>query len=134
MIPKEELMIDNYVLWNDEIACISQLHELEVCFKCGDYGFYQDLKPILLTSRLLKHIGYKQHRYIKYYFEGHKFDLIFQNEKFCTLIDYNKMPSYINSLHELQNIYYWLNNKKQFKIKDINGIISRGISQSSEQI
>ena len=53
-----ELRIGNYVNWKEELACIAQILELDVCFKCGDIGLLKDLYPIPLTEEWLEDLGF----------------------------------------------------------------------------
>ena len=114
-----ELRLDNWVRWDGplhkEYGRIISMSKEEVMFGCGDLATYGELKPIRLTRKLLKQIGCQ---HIGKDFEGtDRFDLDdlsieIRNKKFYEF----QTGKYINSLHELQNVYYHMHNK-ELKIK-----------------
>lgn len=99
----EELRIGNFVNWNNEIAKIKQIFELEVGFKCGDIGLFEDLESILLSEEWLLKFGFERlgsgrfdFKTFTYYLHDGSF--YNQTSRLCT----------IKYVHQLQNLHFAL--------------------------
>jgi hypothetical protein len=82
------------------------------------------ITPIHLTEDILLKCGFKKtidNRSNKEVFliSKNNCNVIMQNTEFgyCFIWESSFMAAQINSLHELQNIYYWLSGKKELEVK-----------------
>ena len=106
-----EIRIDNWVRWNGpshkEDARIISMSKEEVMFACGDTATYNELRPIKLTKKLLKHIGFdcfgKDWEGVDRY-ELHLMKIEIRGKEFYEF----QTGTYLKSLHQLQNVYYSL--------------------------
>jgi hypothetical protein len=106
-----EVRIDNWVRWNGphhkEDARIVCIGKEEVMFVCGDTALYNELRPIKLTKKLLKQIGCDH--------AGKDWQGIDTFDLNGLCIEVNGKEYYefhsgtpLQSLHQLQNLYYQL--------------------------
>jgi phage FluMu gp28-like protein len=109
-----ELRIGNLVYWNGEIGIISQLLEMEVAFKCGESDLYEALDPIQLTEEWLLKFGFEMINsspinYKIYRLKDISFNVIKDsNIKLYNKIVYSEQYRHIESIHQLQNLYFAL--------------------------
>jgi hypothetical protein len=107
-----ELRLDNWVRWNGpshkEDARITWMTKEEVGFACGDTALYNELRPIKLSKKLLEKIGFKSF--------GKDWEGVERYELKYMMIEVRGREfyefhtgTYLKSLHQLQNIYYFLN-------------------------
>lgn len=109
-----ELRLDNWVRWNGpshvEDARITSMSKEEVCFACGDIALYSELRPIKLSKKLLEKIGFvcfgKDWEGVDRY-ELDNMTIEVRNRNYYEF----HSGTYLKSLHQLQNIYYFLNDK-----------------------
>jgi hypothetical protein len=109
-----ELRIGNWVDWNGELGVISQLLELEVAFKCGESDLYESLQPIPLTEEWLLKFGFEMINsspinYKIYCLKDITFNVIKDsNIKLYNKIVYSEQYKLIESVNQLQNLYFAL--------------------------
>jgi hypothetical protein len=110
----QELRIGNLVGWNGEIGIISQLLEMEVAFKCGESDLYEALKPIPLTTEIL--FKYTKFEPLSHsIFELNNLEIDIEDNIAYLKIDGNDNVEYLTEikyLHQLQNLYFALNNEE----------------------
>nr|WP_320022096.1 hypothetical protein [uncultured Draconibacterium sp.] len=98
-----ELRKGNIVNWRGERAVISQIWEVEVVFKCGEIGMIDDLRPVPLSDIWL----------IAHDFERGSF-ILEKDDKgyYYSAGEGVKLSPYIESVHQLQNLYFAHNLKE----------------------
>jgi len=100
-----EFRIGNLVLWQNEIACIAQILELEVVFKCGDIGFIKDCQPIQITKDWLLKLGFEE---TEFCFRLGTFFLTKSKQAERFFYQDYKNRFIVMHVHQLQNLYFAL--------------------------
>lgn len=126
MIDKAELRIGNYHYRGYQTP--EHIEKIKSYFDIGFSGF---MFPIPITEDILYKCGFYHDNYLGAR-EGNQIK-VFKNDGLTLGIDddgklkiWNEVDDYwynyfsphpIESLHELQNIYYWLSSKKELEVK-----------------
>jgi len=98
MIQANELRLGNYVDYYKEIIVLPHLQS----------GLLKRIKPIPITEKWILKLGFEPTGFDSYSFDGYEFS--FENNSF-----FNKtvlVKKYVNSVHQLQNLYFALTGKE----------------------
>ena len=117
-----ELRKWNIVNWRGERAVISQIWEVEVVFKCGEIGMIDDLRPVPLSDIwLIAHDFEIAHDFKPSELwrsgsrEINRGSFILEKDDkgyYYSAGEGVKLSPYIESVHQLQNLYFAHNLKE----------------------
>lgn len=126
MIKTNELMIGNWVLYEDKPIEVASITDNSICFFENKIGVRKvilckpnEIDPIPITEKLLVKCGFDKHE--NWHSNDEKY---FTNIEDDEIMYYEDVDSYllvgsgvyVNFLHELQNAYFMLT-KKQLEVK-----------------
>lgn len=124
MLKANELRIGNWVGWNGpshyENALVSVISQDEIIFRCGDSGLIQEIEPIPLTAAWLLKFGFEtKENDGRFILLDGDVDILFDDDLDCWTCDgvYFSVNC-LNSVHQLQNLYFALTGEELTIKKD----------------